>query len=74
MVKKLGRKEVIKIREYYENNTDFREITDRYLREFEALLKAAEQSQNPQIALAMISSSEVGKIYYIMARALDKLG
>ncbi|MBO4285328.1 MAG: hypothetical protein J5895_03755 [Alphaproteobacteria bacterium] len=73
MVKKLGRKEVLKIRELYETNADFREITDRYLREFGALLEAAEQSQNPQTVLAMLSSSQVGKIYYVMARALEKL-
>ncbi|MBR2299747.1 MAG: hypothetical protein IJ870_04145 [Alphaproteobacteria bacterium] len=74
MVKKLGRKEILKIREQYEKNADFHELADRYLGEFETLLNAAEKSDKPETMLAVISGSEVGKIYYVMARALDKLG
>jgi len=74
MVKKLGRKEILRIRDQYEKNTDFHELTDRYLSEFETLLSAAEKSDKPETMLALISGSEIGKIYYVMARALNKLG
>ncbi|HCU59237.1 MAG TPA: hypothetical protein DIC64_04565 [Alphaproteobacteria bacterium] len=74
MVKKLGRKEILKIRDQYEKNADFHELADRYLNEFETLLNAAEKSDKPETMLAIISGSEIGKIYYVMARALDKLG
>ena len=74
MVKKLGRKEVIKIRELYEKDADVHNLADKYLSEFEILLNAAEKSDKPQVMLAIISSSEIGKIYYVIARALDKLG
>lgn len=73
MVKKLGRKEILKIREQYEKNPDFHALADRYLSEFETLLNAAEKSDRPETMLAVISGSEIGKIYYIFARALDKL-
>jgi len=74
IMKKLGRKEILKIRDLYEKNADFHELTDRYLSEFETLLSAAEKSDKPETMLAIISGSEIGKIYYVMARALDKLG
>ncbi len=73
MVKKLGRKEILKIKDLYEKNPDFRKLADSYLNEFEILLNAAEQSEKPETMLAMISGSQIGKIYYIMARALGKL-
>ena len=73
MVKKLGRKEVVKIRDLYEKNADFRKLSDAYLTEFNALINAAEKSEKPETLLALLSGSEIGKIYYIMARALDKL-
>ncbi len=73
MVKKLGRKEILKIKDLYQKNADFRKLADSYLAEFEVLLKAAQNSEKPETLLAIISGAEVGKIYYIMARALDKL-
>lgn len=74
IVKNLNRKKVLKIRDEYEKNADFHEIANRYLREFETLLNAAEKSEKPETILALVSGSDVGKIYYVMARALDKIG
>lgn len=73
IVKNMSRKQIIKIREEYEKNSDFRLMTDRYLSEFETLLDGARRSEKPQILLALLSGCEIGKIYYIMARALDRL-
>lgn len=74
IVKKLGRKEVLKIRDQYEKNADFHTLADKYLSDFQTLLNAAEKSDKPETMLAIISTSEIGKIYYIIARALDKIG
>lgn len=73
MTKKLGRKEILKIRELYENDSDFKKLADSYLNEFSTLLNAAQKSDKPQTMLAVISGSEIGKIYYVIARALDKI-
>lgn len=73
IVKNMTRKQIIKIREEYEKNSDFRLMTDKYLTEFETLLDGARHSEKPQIILALLSGCELGKIYYIMARALDRL-
>ncbi len=74
IIKKLGRKEIARIRDLYEKDSDFRAISDKYLGEFEVLLEAAEKSDRPDTMLSVISGSELGKIYYVLARALDKLG
>ena len=73
MTKKLGRKEILKIRELYEKDSDFKKLADSYLSEFSTLLNAAQKSDKPQTMLAVISGSEIGKIYYVIARALDKI-
>ena len=73
VVKNLNRKQIVKIREEYEKNENFRQLTDRYIREFEELLEAAHGCDRPEILLSVFSNADVGKIYYVLARALDRL-
>lgn len=73
IVKNLSRKQIVKIREEYEKNQDFRQMADKYIRDFEALMEAARNSERPEVLLAMLSNTDIGKIYYVMARALDRL-
>ena len=73
IVKNLNRKQIVKIREEYEKNQDFRQMADKYIRDFEALMEAARNSERPEVLLAMLSNTDIGKIYYVMARALDRL-
>jgi len=73
VVKNLDRKQIVRIRNEYESNADFRTLADRYIHEFEILLNAAGQSEKPEVILSMLSGADVGKIYYITARALGRL-
>ena len=73
VAKKLTRKEILKIRELYETDSDFKKLANTYLSEFRTLLNATQKSDKPQTLLAVISGSEIGKIYYILTRALDKI-
>lgn len=73
VIKNMSRKQIVKIRTEYERNSDFRQMADRYISEFEILLESARKSERPQILMALLSGSELGKIYYIMGRALDRL-
>lgn len=73
VVKNLNRKQIVKIREEYEKDEKFRQLTDRYIREFESLLEAARGSERPEMLLSIFSNADVGKIYYVLARALDRL-
>ena len=73
VVKNLNRKQIVKIREEYEKNEKFRQLADRYIREFESLLDAARGCERPEILLSIFSNTDIGKIYYVLARALDRL-
>lgn len=73
IAKYLDRKNIIKIRDSYEKNQDFHQLADSYLREFETLVKAAENSEASEKILAMLSGSDIGKVYYIISKALDKI-
>ena len=73
VVKNLSRKQIVKIRDEYEKNTDFRKIADSYISDFESLMTAAHNTEKPELLLAMLSNTDVGKIYYVIARALDRI-
>ena len=73
MAKKLTRKEILKIRELYEKDPDFKKLADSYLSDFSVLSNAAQKSDRPLPILAVITGSEIGKIYYVIAKALDKI-
>lgn len=73
VVKNLNRRQIIKIRDEYEKNSDFRKIADSYIADFESLMTAARDTEKSELLLAMLSNTDVGKIYYVIARALDKI-
>lgn len=73
IVKKLNRKQIVKIRDEYEKKTDFRLLADKYIADFETLITAAQNSERSEVVLAMISGADIGKIYYVIARAIDRL-
>ncbi len=69
----MSKKEIVAIREDYENKPDFRVVVDKYLDDFNSLIESARQNNRAGTLLALISGSDVGKVYYILARALGKL-
>lgn len=72
--KNMTKKQVIAVKDNYENNQSFRILVDKYLSDFEALVAAARQNERAGTLLALISGSDIGKVYYILARALGKIG
>ena len=71
--KNMTKKQLADIRKKYESKTTFRLLVDRYLQDFESLVNAARSNQRSGTFLALISGSDIGKVYYILARALDKV-
>lgn len=72
--KNMTKKQVIAIKDDYENNQSFRIVVDKYLADFEALVATARENERAGTLLALISGSDIGKVYYILARALGKIG
>lgn len=71
--KNMTKKQVIAVKDDYENNQNFRVLVDKYLSDFEALVAAARENERAGTLLALISGSDIGKVYYILARALGKI-
>ena len=73
LTRNISKKEIKAIQESYAKKPDFRVVSDKYIEDFEALIASARDSARSGTILAMISSSDIGKVYYIMARALGKI-
>ena len=71
--KNMTKKEVIAVREDYEKKPDFRVVVDKYLDAFNSLIEAARSNNRASTLLALISGSDIGKVYYILSRALGKV-
>ena len=71
--KNMTKKEVIAVREDYEKKPDFRVVVDKYLDDFNSLIEAARNNNRASTLLALISGSDIGKVYYILSRALGKV-
>lgn len=71
--KNMTKKQVATIKNDYEGNPQFRTVVDKYLSDFEALVANARENERAGTLLALISGSDIGKVYYILARALGKL-
>ena len=61
------------VRKEFEKNSDFRNQINAYLAEFELLVSAAKKHENSGLLLSVISGADIGKLYYILAKIMDKL-
>jgi hypothetical protein len=61
------------IRSQYRDSGDFRAQVDRYLERFEALLRQTREHDRERLVSATYLSSDVGKLYLLLARALDRI-
>ena len=71
--KNMTKQQVIAVKDDYEKNQKFRIVVDKYLADFEALVASARESERAGTLLALISGSDIGKVYYILAHCLGKL-
>ena len=73
LAKSMTKQQIVAVRKEYEENLDFRNLVNRYLAEFETLVDKARSNERAGILLSVISGADIGKLYYILARALDKI-
>ena len=73
LAKNISRKQVVAIKDEFEKNSDFRRVVTAYMTEFEKLISKARSCEKSSVLLSVISGADIGKVYYIMARALDKI-
>ncbi len=73
LAKNLNKQQITAIKDAYKDNAEFRKVVTRYLSEYESLLEKAQRNERAGILLSIITSADIGKVYYIIAKALDKL-
>ncbi|MBT7977160.1 MAG: hypothetical protein HN557_10915, partial [Rhodospirillaceae bacterium] len=73
IVRRRDSKSLDAIRANYEDDLAFREHVDRYLTQFQEALEQAEENDPEDILSAVLLSSDVGKLYMLMAKALGRL-
>ena len=71
--KNMTKQQVSAIRNEFENSNEFRKLITSYLSEFEVLINAAKSHEYSGVLLSVISGAEIGKLYYILAKALDRI-
>ena len=71
--KNMTKKQVEAIQTDYAEKGDFRILADKYIEDFNSLIAAARESERAGTLLALISGSDIGKVYYILAKALGKV-
>lgn len=73
LAKNMTKQQILEIRKLYEKNMDFRNMVTKYLSDFETLVARARMNEHAGVLLSVISGADIGKVYYILAKALDKL-
>ena len=69
----MSKQQITAIRSEYESDGDFRILVTRYLSDFEGLIAQAKNNERSGLLLSIISGSDVGKLYFILAKALDRI-
>jgi len=72
-VRLLDASEAREILAYYENDADFRDYVNRYIHDFEAMLRTMLDTRDGQAVSVTLLSSDMGKLYVALAQAIERL-
>ena len=72
-VRLLDSQEVRDLHETYEDDPDFRETVNRYIHDFEAMLRSVLSTRDGNALAVTLLSSDMGKLYVALAQAIDRL-
>ena len=73
IAKNLGNAQVSALRKEFEKNTDLRRQVDTYMKEFEMLVEKSKTHEYSSALMAVISGADLGRLYYVLAKALNKM-
>ena len=72
-VRLLDRQESRAVADVYEGDGEFRETVNRYIADFEAMLREVLSTRDGNAIAVTLLSSDVGKLYVALAQAIDRL-
>ena len=71
-VRLLGGSETRAIRAHYEADLEFQQSVNRYVHDFEAMLRRVLAERDGGMIAVTLMSSDMGKLYAALAQAIDK--
>ena len=71
-VRLIGGSETRAIRNHYDNEIEFQQSVNRYVHDFEAMLRRVVVERDGGIIAVTLMSSDMGKLYAALAQAIDK--
>ncbi len=72
-VRLLDNRQAREIADLYDDDDDFRDNVNRYIHDFEAMLRTLLSTRDGNALAVTLLGSEVGKLYVAMAQALERL-
>jgi hypothetical protein len=72
-VRLLDNSEARAVIEIYEADADFRETVNRYIHDFEAMLRSVLSTRDGHALAVTLLSSDMGKLYVALAQAIERL-
>lgn len=72
-VRLLDKSQVREITTIYENDRDFREHVNRYIHDFETMLRNMLSTRDGNALGVTLLSSDMGKLYVVLAQAIERL-
>lgn len=72
-VRLLDNQEARELSEIYRDDSDFRETVNRYIHDFEAMLRSVLSTRDGHALGVTLLSSDPGKLYVALAQAIDRL-
>jgi hypothetical protein len=72
-VRLLGGSEARAIRAHYESEVEFQRSVNRYVADFESMLRRVLAERDGGMIAVTLMSSDMGKLYAALAQAVDKL-
>ena len=71
--KNMSKQQIAAVQREYEKNTEFRGLVSSYLSEFEILINAAKSHEHSGLLLSVVSGADIGRLYYLLAKTLEKV-
>ena len=73
IVKNMSNSQINSVRKEFEKNDELRKLVNTYMQEFEVLVEKSKTHEHSAALMAVISGADLGRLYYILAKALNKL-
>ncbi len=73
IAKNMTNAQIASLRKELEKNAELRRLVGLYLSEFEGLVEKSKNHEYSAALMAVISGADLGRLYYVLAKALNKL-